>query len=274
MDAQTIRKPAVAGQFYPGDPEELREMTTRFIHESGVDAAPDTTKVIICPHAGFVYSGPTAGHGYARVKGKHPKRVILLGASHRENIETASVYTEGAFESPLGTFPIDEAFAGALAAKTESKDVHPHLFEHSLEVQLPFLAALFGEVPIVPVLFGGVTREWHARVGKALAEMTDPSDLLVASTDLSHYLDEDTAIGIDRRSIDGVLSQDWRTYVQGIATGRFSMCGATAVTAAITYAKAIGALSWQLLDYRTSAQASGDRRRVVGYAAISMESGE
>lgn len=271
MATTLVRRPAVAGQFYPSEPEELRETVDAYLDTAHVESAPDRVVTIVSPHAGYIYSGPTAGHAFARVRGKRPKRVVLIGCSHRYAIDTASVFTSGEFKTPIGSFPIDEPFARELAEVTESVSIEPHLPEHSLEVQLPFLARAVGFVPIVPVLFGSPAGPWHAKMGESLAHMLDESDLVVASTDLSHYLSEQQANEIDHRSIDAVLARDWRAYARRIRDRSCAMCGAAAVTAAMSCATALDANEWNLLDYRTSGAASGDYRRVVGYAAISME---
>jgi len=248
-------------------------MVHRFITDSKVEAAPETTAAVVVPHAGYVYSGPTAGFAYARVRGKKPGRVILIGASHRCPIQTASVYVSGAFETPVGAFPIDEAFARELGRSLKSQDVQPHLGEHTLEVQLPFLAEVVGLVPIVPVLLGTPADSRHVAWGKIIADMADPADLLVASTDLSHYLTQEQAEEIDGRTIDAVLAKDAAGFVRGIGTRDLSMCGGSAVATVMGYAAAVDANAWSLLDYRTSGATSGDYRQVVGYAAISMERG-
>lgn len=271
MSKAQVRRAAVAGQFYPREPETLRRDALQYIEGSGVESAAENVLTVVAPHAGYIYSGPTAGYAYARVKGKRPKRVVLLGCSHRYYLDTASVFIRGSFETPLGEFPIDEPFAEALAKDVGSMSVEPHLLEHALEVQLPFLAVAVGLVPIVPVLFGGPAGAWHADVGERLASMTDPSDLVVASTDLSHYLTQARANAIDERSIDAVLTKDWQTFADGIERQTCSMCGAAAVTTAMAYAVARAVDDWRLLDYRTSGATSGDFSRVVGYAALSME---
>lgn len=271
MIPHTVRPAAVAGRFYPEEPRALRHAVDEYIHTSEVPPAPDQVTVVVSPHAGYIYSGPTAGHAFARVVGKDCRRAILLGCSHRYRFDTASVFTHGAFQTPLGSFPVDREFAERLAELTGSTSVEPHLEEHALEVQLPFLARAVGFVPIVPVLFGSSASEWHAQIGEALADMMDESDLVVCSTDLSHYLDESTANEMDRHSIELVLAKDWREYVDSVRDGSCSMCGAAAVTAAMCCARKRAVLDWRLLDYRTSAAASGDYNRVVGYAAISME---
>ena len=272
MHDERARRPAVAGQFYPSDPEELRETVERHLESAGVTPAPEQVAAVIAPHAGYIFSGPTAGFAFARVRGKRPKRVVLLGCSHRHVIDTASVYPDGVFETPLGDFPIDRAFAQEFVATAGAHaSTEPHLHEHALEVELPFISVAIGQVPIVPILFGGRPGAWHAKAGEALAGLVDDDDLVVASTDLSHYLTEDEANALDRHSLDTVLGQDWRKFADSIVSGACSTCGATAVAAAMTYALARNASDWRLLNYSTSARTSGDYDRVVGYAAISME---
>ena len=266
-----IRKPAVADQFYPGDPHQLRHLVEQYLSQTQVTAAPDNVAAIIAPHAGYVFSGPTAGFAYARARGKTPKRVILLGCSHQCGIDRASVFDEGAFETPLGVFPIDEPFAKRLAAEWKSSDTQPHLGEHSLEVQLPFLSVALGETPIVPILFGGPAGSWHVSAGETLAGLVDDSDLVVVSTDLSHYLSDEEAHQLDKQTLDTVLTRNCESVIQGLARGTCSMCGGAAVVAAMAFVRARGAVAWSLLDYRTSAATSKDYRRVVGYAALSME---
>ncbi len=272
MTGSMTRPAMVAGQFYPSSPRALAEAVRAFMDCTRVVPAPDKVRALVVPHAGYVYSGQTAGFAFRRIEGKRPGRVILLGCSHRYAISQASVFADGVFESPLGDFPIDRDFADALLKKTGSQSPEPHISEHALEVQLPFLhAACGGPVPLVPVLFGSHS-SWHVELGRELADMADEDDLVVASTDLSHYLCQEKAAEIDARTIKTVLSKNIDEVGRGIDEGRYSMCGSTAVMCAMAFATAAGAGDWQLLDYRTSAAASGDTTRVVGYAAISMES--
>jgi AmmeMemoRadiSam system protein B len=131
-----------------------------------------------------------------------------------------------------------------------------------------------GACPVVPVLFGNVAGEEHVEFGKALANLMEPGDLLIASTDLSHFLTEEMANKIDHKSIQAILSKNPRNLIGGLADDTCSMCGGPAVVAAMACATACGADDWKLLDYSTSAKASGDTSRVVGYAAVSMEYGD
>ncbi len=265
------RRPAVAGQFYPADAQQLERVVKQYLDEATVEPAPDNVAAIVTPHAGYMFSGPTAGFAFARVRGKKPKRVILLGSSHRYPVGTASVCVRGAFETPLGSFPIDKSFAAELARHIKSESDAPHMLEHALEVQLPFLWLAFGKVPIVPVLFGGRASALHMEIGTHLADMIDDTDLVVASTDLSHYLREEQANAIDKHTIDTILQGDPETLQKELEAECCSLCGGTAVTAAMAFAKARNCRTWSLLDYRTSGAVSHDYDRVVGYAALSME---
>ncbi len=271
MAENVTREPVVAGQFYPSNPRRLRESVAQYIEESGVEPSQNGVAAIVAPHAGYIYSGPTAGFAYARVRGKKPGRVVILGCSHRYHIDSTSVATDGVFDTPLGPLPIDEPFAADLANRFGSGPADPHRPEHSLEVQLPFVFEAIGEVPIVPVLLDATPTPRHAEMGKTLAGMIEDSDLVVASTDLSHHLSQEEAAVIDKRTLDAVLEKDCDAFAAGISSRAFSMCGAAAVSVAMAFALERGASSWQLLDYRTSAETSGDYDRVVGYAAISME---
>lgn len=266
-----IRRAAVAGQFYSANPKALREEVDAYIENSRVEPAPERVVAILAPHAGYMYSGPSAGYAFARVQGKRPKRVIVMGRSHRYYFTGASVYDKGVFETPLGQMSVDEAFAKTLARETDSETTGPHQSEHCLEVELPFLQAAIGDVPIVPVLFGSEPDDWHFQLGRKLADLVDDSDLLVVSTDLSHYLSEDGANKIDKHSLDSVLSKDFRALASELVNETCSMCGGTAVVVAMAFALARGAEDWRLLHYSTSGAASGDYRQVVGYGAISME---
>lgn len=267
----TVRHAVVAGQFYPEQPKVLEEDVRGYIDASGVVASPAQVAVLVVPHAGYVYSGPTAGFAYARVRGAKPRRVVLLGRSHRYAFQGASIWATGGYESPLGILPVDVDMAAMLAQEFGGAPTEAHEVEHTLEVQAPFVQVAIGTVPIVPVLFGDEAGDWHVEFGRRLAQYLEPGDLVIASTDLSHYLTEAEADAIDRESLGTVLERDPMKLARGLAEGRCSMCGGAAVVAAMAFANARCAGDWLLLDHRTSAHATGDTGHVVGYAAISME---
>lgn len=272
MKTALKRRPAVAGQFYPSNTEALRRMIDgQLENASHVRPAPKRVAAIIAPHAGVVYSGQAAACAYQRVSGDYVKRVVLIGCSHRYQFEGAAIVAAGSFDTPLGEFPIDSNLAERLTPYSAENAPTAHVNEHALELQLPFLGEAVGLVPIVPILFGSKWSTSHAKFAATLAEVLGPGDLVVASTDLSHYLTDEEAQRQDSRSLDILLTQDIEEVIAASEDGRVSMCGVTGVAVAMAYALAKGATDWTVLDHRTSAVASGDYSRVVGYAAVSME---
>ena len=267
----STRHAMVAGMFYPAEAARLRREVAAYVEDSGVAAGPGRVAALVAPHAGYMYSGPTAGYAYARIKGSRPGRVILLGRSHHYYFDGAAIYDGDAFETPLQDFPVDREFAATLKQGLREAPANAHYPEHGLEVQLPFLSVMLGRVPIVPILFGSDAEPFHIEFGRRLAAQCAPDDLVVASTDLSHYYPQQEAERLDRASLDAVLAKDCAQLCASLKKGDCAMCGAPAVVAAMAFALERGAEEWQLLDYRTSAQASGDYKKVVGYGAISME---
>jgi hypothetical protein len=228
-------------------------------------------RVLVAPHAGYPFSGHTAATAFATLRGAAPEHVVILGRSHHFHFEGAAIWSKGAFETPLGAMPIDSAIASELSAWAGGVDVgQVHAPEHALEVELPFLQVVVGDVPIVPVLFGSGPDETHVRFGEHLASILGPEDVVVVSTDLSHFLHEKEANVLDQCSLDTLLNGDPQAFMDAVETGHCSMCGATAVVAGMACAHALHAENWRLLDYRTSAWATGDPSSVVGYGAVSM----
>lgn len=267
-----IRKPAVSGRFYPADPPTLRRTIERHLAAAPISARPEAVAAVIAPHAGYPYSGLTAAHAFKRLQGKKPCRVVLLGCSHHYQFDGPSIFSDGGYETPLGVVSVDGDMAKHLSERFGSACPEAHLKEHALEVHIPFLQmALEGSFQLVPVLFGSRPSEQHRDLGAELAQCLDADDLVLASTDLSHFLCEEEANALDQRSLKQVLSKDANELCTAAARGRCSLCGASAVVSAMAYANAIRATRWEVLDYRTSAWASGDTDRVVGYSAISME---
>ncbi len=254
-----VRKPAVAGYFYPSDPEELRKkveglMEKRFEPEGKVVG-------LISPHAGYEYSGKAAGRVYALVKGKPIKRVLLIGPSHFVDFEGYSFGSFEAFETPLGKVPLDRISIEKYAEKRKELFYdEPHLWEHSLEVQLPFLQLALGEFLLIPVVYGRI----EAREIKKLIEyFCDEDTLFVISSDLSHYYDDQTTRRLDSHCHMWVLKgseEDGK---------KCQACGKRGIEGALLYArdKKIKAI---LVDYSTSADSFGDKRRVVGYGGYAF----
>ncbi|MBX3704566.1 MAG: AmmeMemoRadiSam system protein B [Steroidobacteraceae bacterium] len=262
--SSSIRRAAVAGAFYPAMPGALRGAMTDWL--SSTPAAADAArgpapKLLVVPHAGYVYSGPIAAQAYALLapwRGRI-ERVVLLGPAHRVAVRGLAVPTTCAFETPLGAVAVDRASIDALAALPQvvSSDV-AHAHEHSLEVQLPFLQAVLGSFSIVPFVVG---RAAAGEVAEVL-ERTWGGDetLVVVSTDLSHYLPYAHARAADAATVEQILALD-------ASIDHDQACGATPLNGALRVARARG-LAPRLLELRNSGDTAGDRSRVVGYGAI------
>lgn len=268
---KTIRPASVAGRFYPGDSAALKRTVESLLADAGTTTSETGVRLLIVPHAGYPYSGPTAAAAFATIRGQQPNRVVLLGRSHHFAFEGAAIWPEGAWETPLGRTPVDAAFTAELRRfEGEADPYRVHTPEHALEVELPFLQHVLPQVPIVPVLFGSDPEEGHVQFGRCLATLLSPNDLVVVSTDLSHFLTETEANALDRHTLKTVLGGEPGRLAREARNGSCSLCGATAVVAGMACAETIPARRATLLDYRTSAWATGDTSRVVGYGAISM----
>ena len=264
-----IRKPAVAGQFYPGSPEALRAFLDETVQPPAGGAGPAAG--VMVPHAGYVYSGRVAGEVFARVA--VPDAVILLGPNHTGLGTEASVAPPGAWATPLGPVPVDADLARALLAASPlfQEDGLAHAHEHSLEVQLPFLVHRNPGVRIVPVALALRRRDDAAEAGRAVAQAAagHPGPVLVvASTDMTHYEPEARAREKDRLALERVLAVDPEGLLAAVRRHDISMCGAVPTAVMLEAAHRLGASDAELVRYTTSAEASGDTRRVVGYAGV------
>ncbi len=264
---QNVRPSAVAGMFYPGTPQELAREVQEML--AAVPPAPTFTrpKALVAPHAGYIYSGPTAAHAYAALT-PHAKRiqhVILLGPCHRVAMRGLAVPNCTAFETPLGPVPVDDqAVAAALALPQVVRHEAAHAAEHSLEVQLPFLQTVLGEFTIAPFAVGYATPDEVAEVLDLL--WGGDETLVVVSSDLSHYHSYADAQRRDRHSADDILHLR-------LLLDHDQACGATPINGLIEVAQRRG-LQPRLLDLRNSGDTAGDKSRVVGYASFAfMEPG-
>jgi AmmeMemoRadiSam system protein B len=258
-----VRPAAVAGSFYPADAAELRQMVDRALVEAPPSAGRPAPKALIAPHAGYVYSGPIAGHAYARVAALAGvvTRVVLLGPAHRVPVDGMAVPTSTAFATPLGPVTIDDELRRiALTVPGVHADDRPHGPEHSLEVHLPFLLRVLGpDITVLPVVVGQASPRQVADLLDAV--WGGPETLVVVSSDLSHYHDHTTATRLDHQTAAAIL--DGRI---GDIGGQ-DACGAYPVNGLLEVAARRG-LRGELLDLRTSGDTAGDRARVVGYGAF------
>ena len=258
-----IRPPAVAGSFYPADPITLRQQIDGFIGASSpIRSVPP--KVLLCPHAGTIYSGRTAGIGYAQLAARRERirRVVLLGPTHRVPVRGLAVPASDAFATPLGTIPIDQAGRErALTLPQVVIDDAAHAFEHSLEVQLPFLQRVLDEFSLLPFAVGDASADEVAEVLGAV--WGGDETLVVISSDLSHFHAYREAQRIDRDSIDTVLS------LAG-PLDHEQACGATPLNGLLLLARRRG-LRPTLLDLCNSGDTAGGHGRVVGYASLRFD---
>lgn len=257
----SIRPPAVAGMFYPANPNVLqRDILDMLAQAKGEGEIP---KAIIVPHAGYIYSGPVAAAAYARLKpaAGRIQRVVLLGPVHRVWVGGLALPDAESFDTPLGRIRIDtEAMSRLDGLPFVEHNPTAHAMEHSLEVQLPFLQAVLGDFSLVPLAVGGATPEQVAQVLELL--WGGDETLIVVSSDLSHYLPYETAQRADRHTVDAILKLD--THLIGEQA-----CGAHPINGLLLAARNKG-LKPHLLDLRNSGDTAGDKQQVVGYAAIAL----
>ena len=268
-----IRQPAVAGRFYPGNPDRLRaEVETYTAPEP---AAEPKLRALGCvvPHAGYMYSGHVAGAVYRRLK--LPERFIILCPNHTGMGEPLAIMSRGAWHTPLGDAAIDEELADDLKRRMPllSEDYEAHRSEHALEVQLPFLQLLDPGFRFVPITVGTgnfeVLSALGVAIGNMLAQQREPA-MVIASSDMNHYESDDVTRVKDRRAIDQVLALDPRGLYDVVREAHISMCGYGPTVAMLTAARKLGATQAELIRYATSGDVSGDKDMVVGYAGIAV----
>jgi AmmeMemoRadiSam system protein B len=278
-----VRRPAQAGTFYAGTPSALKEQIKNcFLHELGPGKLPEVkegplTKVIglVCPHAGYEYSGPVAAHAYHNLAsdGK-PDVIILLGPNHIGWGSALATMNEGVWSTPLGNAEIDTSTANKILAECSILDVDDsaHVREHSIEVQLPFIQYLYGSsFKFVPISFLMQDLDSSREVGQAVAKvLSGKNALMIASTDLDHYEPQKQVIHKDEMVIDAILKLDENKLYEIVETYGITACGYGPVIALITASKALGAKEARLLCHKTSGDVTGDLSSVVGYASISF----
>jgi AmmeMemoRadiSam system protein B/AmmeMemoRadiSam system protein A len=274
-----VRPSALAGAWYPGDPEELRVMVDGFLE--GVEAVDGQPMAIVVPHAGYVYSGPVAAHGFKQLEGGEYDVAVIIAADHQQPVsKPISVWAEGGFVTPLGIVPVDADLAEALVAAHPSikADTAPHQGEHPIEIELPFLQRVCPECRIVPVLMGSDSQESVAALSDALLSvLLGRRAVVIASSDLSHYPSYDDARAVDRATLAAIETGDparVRETIDGLMSAGYSdlatcACGQGPILVASRVAKGLGADTITTLRYANSGDSPyGDRQRVVGYGAV------
>lgn len=277
-----MRPPVVAGQFYAGSKHELlRQIEWCYMHSHGprklprVRDGPRRLIGLISPHAGYPYSGPVAAHGFAYMaRDGRPDSIVIIGPNHSGAGSGVSITTSGGWITPLGEVRIDEELSEAIRQASDIIDVDEvaHAYEHSLEVQLPFLQHLFGgEFRIAPICMMLQDEHTSIEVGNAVAEASTKKEIvIIASTDFTHYEPQLSAVEKDKKVIDKILALDPAGVVRTVEREGITMCGYGPVSAMLQATKKLGAKRAKLLKYATSGDIAGPMAQVVGYGSIAV----
>jgi AmmeMemoRadiSam system protein B len=269
-----IRRPAVAGQFYPASASALREMIGGMVKEKAVK---EEVIGLLSPHAGYIYSGPVVGAVISRIKFKDT--FIIMGPNHTGAGRPLSIMTEGKWQTPLGEVEIDSELAKKILATSRylEEDDRAHIYEHSIEVQLPFLQYFKPDFKLVPMVFGHPSGAIYKEVGKEIAAAVKELGrevVIIASSDMSHYEPQASAQKKDTQAIGAILKLDEDELLKRVAEFNITMCGYAPAVSLIVAAKELGAKSAELVKYQTSGDVTGDYSAVVGYAGIIIKGGD
>ena len=263
----SIRESTAAGSFYPGNPDELYSQINKFLDNAG-SSDIENIKAIVCPHAGYIYSGQVAAYSYRQITGKKFDSIFIVAPSHSEYFDFISIYSGNAYGTPLGLVHVDNKRSKILADSSSRIElsVHGHKGEHSIEVQMTFLKVLFEDIKIVPIVIGNQSSQNIKELGKSIGDLfKNENILIVASTDLSHYHPYDIAVTLDRKVKELINDFDPEKLMSGFLTSSAEMCGGGPVISAMIASKILGADTSKILNYSNSGDVSGDRSAVVGY---------
>ncbi len=264
-----IRPSPIAGQWYPGDPADLASNIDEMVDAAAPVDIPGEIVALIVPHAGYIYSGPTAARAFRQIKGKHYDRVVIVSPMHHLYREPVLTTTHDAYQTPLGTIPVDRETLDALTTHLPLTPIRRDP-EHSLEIELPFLQrVLDGPFKLIPLMLRDQTFDTAHRLGKALGGLLENSDstLLVASSDLSHFYSDRQARQIDRIMVEQIGNNDPEGVIRVEDEKRAFACGRGAIATVLVAAGKLGANRVEIIDYSTSADTAGDTHSVVGYVS-------
>lgn len=278
MRPEVVRKPAVAGMFYPAEKNTLNSQIEGFFQEVPKKKEEDLFRILIVPHAGYEYSGQVAAYGFAQFKDADYSTVVLLGPTHQAYFQGAVIDESDVWETPLGKVEVDKDLAKKIAEIDPgiSFSSQPHKGEHCLEVELPFLQMVLGDFKLVPILLGEIDETLLENLAVALVKNITENTLVVVSTDLSHYPPYEIANKVDKAIIDSILSGDPKNFEATISSQMEKgfpgldtcACGREAVKVGMKLAQKLNKGEWKLLKYANSGDTAGEKGRVVGYASI------
>jgi AmmeMemoRadiSam system protein B/AmmeMemoRadiSam system protein A len=266
-----IREPAVAGAFYPDKPEVLSRDVKKYLENAKKEKMEGEIVALVSPHAGYMYSGRVAAYAYQMLEGKHFDSVVVVAPSHRALFKGASLYDRGGYRTPLGVVPIDTELSRKMMERRKEIQFLPeaHFQEHSLEVQIPFLQVVLKTFKLIPIVMEPYwSWETCQYLASAIAEAVKGKNvLLVASSDLSHFHSYEEAVKLDQIVLDHIDRFDPEGLNRDLRNGRGEACGGGPIISIMLAAKALGANKGKVLKYLNSGDVTGDRSRVVGYAA-------
>ena len=272
LGLQGVRRPVIAGTWYPGHPQELRRMLGDFL--SRVDAEPVSGKLIglVAPHAGYIYSGQVAAYAYKQLEGRNFETVVVVHPSHRIYIDGYALTAAAYYETPLGEIPLDEETLSSLSQEVELTLLR-YDQEHSLEIQLPFLQYVLGDFKLVPIMMGDHSFARCRELASALSKvLRGRNALLVASSDLSHFYSYRTAVSLDGVVVEYVERFDPEGLARALASGKAEACGGGPIITVMLASKELGADKARVLKYANSGDVTGDLSSVVGYMAAAFYS--
>ncbi len=263
-----IRNPVVAGQFYPGEPDQLRSMIEGLVDKKAVK---EEVIGLVSPHAGYIYSGPVAGATISRIKFKDT--FLIMGPNHTGGGKPLSIMTEGAWRTPLGEIEIDTELGKQILAASSylQEDDVAHQYEHSIEVQLPFLQYFKSDIKLVPIVLAYATGTIYKEIGKEIAKAIKELNkevVIIASSDMTHYEPQDSARRKDTQAIEAMLDLNEDELLKRVQELDISMCGYAPAVSLISAAKELGATQAELVKYQTSGDITGDYSSVVSYAGV------
>ncbi len=266
-----IREPIFAGSWYPGEPEILSRDVRRYLENAKKERLEGEIVALISPHAGYIYSGQVAAYAYKLIEGKVFDSVVVVAPSHRALFKGASLYDRGGYRTPLGVVPIDTELSQKMMERRKEIQFLPeaHSQEHSLEIQIPFLQVVLKSFRLIPIVMEPYwSWETCQSLASAIAETVRGKNvLLIASSDLSHFHSYDEAVKLDKIVLNHIERFDPEGLNRDLRSNRCEACGGGPVISIMLAAKALGANQGKVLKYLNSGDVTGDRSRVVGYAA-------
>jgi AmmeMemoRadiSam system protein B len=267
-----VRRPAVAGQFYPSDPKELKKNIELLLTISDPLIKAKNILGIVSPHAGYIYSGRTAAYAYKLIKEKDIKTVVIISPSHREYFPGVSIFSGDAYETPLGILPVNKKMTENLTAGSKKifKGAAGHGAEHAVEVQLPFLQTVLTDFEIVPVVMGDQNTIYISELSLRLADVIDDKTLIVASSDLSHYHSKSEAYKLDSLVERRIINFEYEKLIDDLENGSCEACGGGPIAVLMQTADLLNLRKSAVLHRSDSGDTSGDNTEVVGYLSAAV----